>query len=500
MKPKFRHSARFLTLKSLLTAALLIGIALSWPNPVPAQKIATPGFEKDGWAMAEVVVDSALIHQKPNDVSFITGSVSQGELLWFKSISEDSEWFLVRPEQGALSWILESDISEIHKGEGRVKSAAARVRPGRVGARLPGPPGLELPQGSTVWLLPREPLVLPQREGLITWRAIEPPVSELRYVRKTNLRPVEKKTAKPESVEGFVAARGPGTFASAMPPATADKQKSAKPGADAAHKKNQSEISDLPADDQAPDLTKPTRPSIEDLAILDAPGTSILRQPEPGEEPAGSAPLKPEHPQDFEKKPAENEPESPARTTAAEPLELPADPDQALEILDSRFRLIVSQPLVAWDFQAFLKSCDQLARQPLSASQAARLGSLREKAAAQDEIGSSSRKFWDSMRRSRSYDPALAGVSASPALTRKPRFDITGLMLPSRRDIDGHMLYNLIGESGTTTAYLKIPPASPVEKWLGKRVGVRGRVRYNEELRARLVIVQDLELLDPVDE
>jgi hypothetical protein len=36
-----------------------------------------------------------------------------------------------------------------------------------------------------------------------------------------------------------------------------------------------------------------------------------------------------------------------------------------------------------------------------------------------------------------------------------------------------------------------------VEKWLGKKVGIRGRVRYHEDLRGRLVNVQDVETLEP---
>ena len=483
-------------IKSLLRTVLMAWFVGCFANGAVAQKENSPALQQDGWAMAEVIVDSALIHQKPNDVSFITSTVPQGELLWIKNISDESAWFLVRPEKGALSWILDTDISEIRKGEGRVKSPTARVRPGRVGAKLPGPPGLELNQGANVWLLPREPLVLPQREGLITWRAIEPPSAELRYVRKENLRLIEKKNAKPLPAEGFVTAKGPGSLARAIPQTGPEQSKSTKP----VTQPDKAPRPDLPMDQPPDPLTQPAKPTIDSLVILEAPGSSSTKMPSTDQDAPLPGPKPTERPSAFDRALPLDDANSAARPSSDTPIELPADADQALEILDSRFRLIVSQPLVAWDFQSFLKSCDQLARQPLSTAQAARLGALREKARAQDEIGASSRKFWDSMRRSRSHDPSNDGAATSPAVSRKPRFDITGLMLPSRRDIDGQLLYNLIGDTGTTTAYLKLPPASPVEKWLGKRVGVRGRVRYNEELRARLVVVQDLELLDPVDE
>jgi hypothetical protein len=182
------------------------------------------------------------------------------------------------------------------------------------------------------------------------------------------------------------------------------------------------------------------------------------------------------------------------------PLELPEDSDQALEVLESRFRVIVAGPLVSWDFRSILTGCESLRTRQLTAPQTSRLNMLRDQAERQDEIGRSSRQFWESMRRSRSYDPNKMKFDDLKQASNKPKFDISGLMLPSRRDVEGHLLYNLIGDSGTTIAYLKLPPAAPVEKWLGKKVGVRGRVRYNEDLRARLVAVQDVELLEPEED
>ncbi|MFM7594291.1 MAG: hypothetical protein ACKO85_21070, partial [Isosphaeraceae bacterium] len=101
-----------------------------------------------------------------------------------------------------------------------------------------------------------------------------------------------------------------------------------------------------------------------------------------------------------------------------------------------------------------------------------------------------------SMRRSRAHDPGKNPDIDVIRASNASRFDISGLLLPSRRDLDGQLLYNLIGDGGSTIAYLKLPPAAPVERWLGKKVGIRGRVRYNEDLRARLVVVQDVEIVD----
>jgi hypothetical protein len=465
-----------------------------------------------GWKMAEVTADSALIHQTPNGVSFITGTVQKGDLIWIKSLSDESEWVLIRPSEGSISWILQSDISELRTGEGRVKSAKAIVRPGRMGARLPGPPGIEIQKGTTIWLLANEPLVLPQREGLISWRAIEPPNDEPRFIRRDQIKLVEKR--KPEAENGFVNSEGPGSLASSAPKGpqkygVESPQMRSEAGATPGQNPEEAIAQSKPRlDSDAKQKTeKPESPSIESLEILDAPKSESESEKAP--RPIASLDATPdlilktdpEEMPEFRSGPPEKpvEDELP-KGRKVSPLELPEDSDQALEVLESRFRVIVAGPLVSWDFRSILTGCESLRTRQLTAPQTSRLNILRDQAERQDEIGRSSRQFWESMRRSRSHDPNKMKFDDLKQASNKPKFDISGLMLPSRRDVEGHLLYNLIGDSGTTIAYLKLPPAAPVEKWLGKKVGVRGRVRYNEDLRARLVAVQDVELLEPEED
>lgn len=454
--------------------------------------------EGSGWVMAEVVTDGALIHQSPNDAAFVTDESNRGDLVWIREISPESEWVRIKPPAGAISWILESDVSEIRSGEGRVRAATTRIRPGRHGARLPGPPGVDLASGATVWLLPREPLVIPQRQGLLTWRAIEPPSIEPRFVRREHLRRiVDKKTPEPD---GFIAAKGPGALAQA------DDAHAGKPA---------EEIAEMPAKPPGkPGTGEPIKPvpvidspaspatgttekgkSIKDLAILDIPDSLVGEKPEKA---SGPDPVEPPRQGPKVEPIADVATEASSRPAGpVSALELPADPDSALETLESRFRVIMSEPLVSWDFRPILLACETLGRRELSPAQAGRLNRLKTMAERQEEIGRSSREFWNSMRRSRSHDPSGRTPDTPVTARAAPRFDISGLLLPSRRDVDGHLLYNLIGDTGLTIAYLKLPPAAPVEKWLGKKVGIRGRVRYHEDLRGRLVTVQDVELLEP---
>lgn len=447
----------------------------------------------EGWIAAEVVTNQALIHQTPNDASFVTDSVRRGELLWIKNFAELSQWYLVRPPDGAISWILESDISEVRNGEARVRAGHSQIRPGRLGARLPGPPGLDLDQGKIVWLLNREPLVLPQSSRLVTWRAIEPPAEEPRFARKEFLRILSKKEAEPER-DGFIQANRPGIMGNAIPEQIAANNENSKTPKTAAKPESVPTLKDdldlLGPPKASPKDKKAT--GIESLAILSPPDSLIQPDsPVPDMPNLGNKPSL-----QFQSPDVPAETTSPDQTTTS-PLKLPDDPDQALETLESRFRIIMDQPLIAWDFKPILNACENLRERALSQGQAARLNTIRDKAERQDQIGQSARQFWDSMRRSRAYDPSGIDQNHIMQAAHYNKFDLTGLLLRSKKDVDGHLLFNLIGDSGTTIAYLKMPPAAPVDRWVGKKVGVKGRVRYHEDLRARLVNVQDIELLEP---
>jgi hypothetical protein len=76
-------------------------------------------------------------------------------------------------------------------------------------------------------------------------------------------------------------------------------------------------------------------------------------------------------------------------------------------------------------------------------------------------------------------------------------FDAVGFVQPSSRMIDGRKVYALIGREGSAVAYLDIPPGLDPEPLMAHRVGVRGRTRFNADLRTRVIAVSDLENLEP---
>jgi hypothetical protein len=62
--------------------------------------------------------------------------------------------------------------------------------------------------------------------------------------------------------------------------------------------------------------------------------------------------------------------------------------------------------------------------------------------------------------------------------------------------VEGRKLYALIGSSGSTLAYLDIPPGLDLDAVASRRVGVRGTTHYNADLGTRLITVRDLEAIE----
>ena len=68
-------------------------------------------------------------------------------------------------------------------------------------------------------------------------------------------------------------------------------------------------------------------------------------------------------------------------------------------------------------------------------------------------------------------------------------FNARGYVQASTEMLDGHKLYILIANDGSTIAYLDVPPGLDIDPLLTKRIGVRGEPHFNEDLGARLITV-----------
>ena len=61
--------------------------------------------------------------------------------------------------------------------------------------------------------------------------------------------------------------------------------------------------------------------------------------------------------------------------------------------------------------------------------------------------------------------------------------------------VEGRRVHALLGDDGRVVAYLTIPPGLSIGPLLSHRVGVLGEGHYDEALRARLILVKDVERL-----
>jgi hypothetical protein len=173
------------------------------------------------------------------------------------------------------------------------------------------------------------------------------------------------------------------------------------------------------------------------------------------------------------------------------------DPD--LRRIDGMLRAIVTgQPIESWrldgvraEYEALLRS-----RPELGEALRARLAQVGK----YEQAAKSAQKFITVVSKSRRRDEEVAKVErqiAAAAQESRRSYDAVGFVQPSSRRLEGRKLYALIGRQGTAVAYLDIPPGLDPDPMLTHRVGVRGQSRYNGDLRARVIAVQDLEDLEP---
>jgi hypothetical protein len=85
---------------------------------------------------------------------------------------------------------------------------------------------------------------------------------------------------------------------------------------------------------------------------------------------------------------------------------------------------------------------------------------------------------------------------AAAAQSHVRAYSARGFVQASTEMIDGRKLYVLIGNDGSTIAYLDVPPGLDIDPLLAHRVGVRGAPHFNEDLGARLITVRDVEKLE----
>lgn len=176
-------------------------------------------------------------------------------------------------------------------------------------------------------------------------------------------------------------------------------------------------------------------------------------------------------------------------------------PEVAAEIasIEAQHRAAIQEPMDRWQLGAVRARYESLLKRVGDASGAETVRGRLDLVARHEEIARSARAFQTLLARSRRRDQEVAMTVHRLAELEHPRrrpFDAEGLVQASSRLVEGRRVFALIGPEGDPVAYLDVPPGLDARAAMTKRVGVRGSVRYNETLGARLIAVRDLEPLE----
>lgn len=169
-----------------------------------------------------------------------------------------------------------------------------------------------------------------------------------------------------------------------------------------------------------------------------------------------------------------------------------------LAALDLRHRAVLQGSWETWDLdsirQDYLRYLERTADGEEAAQVRARLAAVDR----EERIARAARSFDEALKTSRRIDTKtnLSTDSQDAPPARRSEYDATGLLQPSSRLYQGQKVYALVGPQGGPIAYLALPLGLDLDSLLAHRVGVRGAIRFDDVLQARLILVSDIEALD----
>jgi len=170
----------------------------------------------------------------------------------------------------------------------------------------------------------------------------------------------------------------------------------------------------------------------------------------------------------------------------------------SLRDIEERHRSIVAQPVEQWNFATVRKRYQALLARHSDPPSRTAIEERLDELDRGDELAKSAREFEDHVRKSRRRDAVVAQIQ------RKVRdihdaeelaYDAEGLLQATSRQVDGERVFSLLNDRGQVVTYLKVPPGLETTNLLAQQVGVRGKSRFNDTLRYRLLIVRDMERL-----
>jgi hypothetical protein len=179
---------------------------------------------------------------------------------------------------------------------------------------------------------------------------------------------------------------------------------------------------------------------------------------------------------------------------------LPRPFRDALDEVERRHRATLRAPLEDWSLDPVRVQYDQLLRDATTPTERSAVGLRLEQLKRQEAASRSARELATLLAESRTRDrkvDALRKRVGDLAAGIKAPFDAEGLMHPSSTMIDGEKAFVLIDDRGRTTAFLVLQSGVVPAADGAVRVGVRGESRYDGRVKSRVIVVRELEILEP---
>ena len=182
------------------------------------------------------------------------------------------------------------------------------------------------------------------------------------------------------------------------------------------------------------------------------------------------------------------------------PASVPPDLAAPLHRIEGERQAIVARPIERWDFAPVRRDYQSLLASRADPASKAAIRDKLDEVDREDELAQSARAFEALVRESRRRDAVVHQVKDRLRDLREAEdraYDAEGLLQATSQRVDGEKVFALLDDGGRIVAYLKVPPGIDTSHLIARQVGVRGKSRFDEGLKFRLLDVRDLEPLIP---
>lgn len=190
-----------------------------------------------------------------------------------------------------------------------------------------------------------------------------------------------------------------------------------------------------------------------------------------------------------------------AKAPQADP-KVSGDIASALAGIAMRHQSELRKPIEEWDLAPIESAYEQLAKKAIADEDRRAIGRRLAIVKHQRGAAEGAKQLAGLVNKSRSRDSQIAAQKRSSDLKSSEiagDYDAAGLLQTSSRMVEGRRVYTLLGDDGRVVAFVSVPPGLSVREYLSHRVGVRGEGRFDETLRARLILAKEIEILKGTD-